>query len=149
MHKPLPQEKVLRIPELRKQGKTYKQIASELGISKKSAYWYSNPEFRKKRVELRRNTQLGTGGRTFRGLHKRPRPDNCELCGLDRTHQGRLFYHHWDDNNLSLGMWLCYRCHIFVGALDLGLTATMYKELKERILGEEGQPEVGPKSKEN
>lgn len=60
------------------------------------------------------------------GLNKRDYPENfkCELCNEifipSPKKKGRLFYHHWDDSNLSLGIWICFKCHGLAEAVDLG-----------------------------
>lgn len=53
----------------------------------------------------------------FIRVNRRPRPDGiCELCGRPTK---RLVYHHWDDNNLDMGIWLCHpMCHLFVEVVD-------------------------------
>ena len=45
--------------------------------------------------------------------NKRTRPvDNrCELCTKINKMLG---YHHWDDNNLLKGLWVCCRCHLSI-----------------------------------
>ncbi len=65
---------------------------------------------------------------TFYHLNKRPRPDLCELCNLQRK---RLSYHHWD-GNLNKGMWLCGQCHRFVTRVDKGQVEE-YKALRDGI----------------
>jgi len=42
--------------------------------------------------------------------NKRSYPDDsrCEYCG--KKHY-RLEYHHWDDSNISKGLWVCRWCH--------------------------------------
>jgi len=50
--------------------------------------------------------------------NKRPYPKNgkCELCPALRcgTKASSLVYHHWDDKDISKGMWICRRCHSIV-----------------------------------
>ena len=36
-----------------------------------------------------------------------PKENKCELCGLEK----QLGYHHWNDSQPSLGMWICHSCH--------------------------------------
>lgn len=74
----------------------------------------------------------------FIGLHKRVRPDYCELCG-DRA---QLNYHHWDDNNKSKGVWVCgmnkNKCHHLVEAVDKldngSLLPNKYLSLRQEII---------------
>lgn len=43
-----------------------------------------------------------------------PKDRKCELCGAEGKNKRRidpLDYHHWDDKNISKGMWLCQKCH--------------------------------------
>lgn len=75
----------------------------------------------------------------FTGLHKRPKPDCCELCN-GKTH---LFYHHWDNNNKSKGIWVCQtnKCHNLAEAVDKldngNLLLGKYYELKQKIILED------------
>src|SRR3990172_8844945 len=63
-----------------------------------------------------RQTNLGSNGRSWTGLHKRPYPDGvCELCGKQVV---RMHYHHWDDDNPGLGLWLCPACHRDTEGMD-------------------------------
>jgi hypothetical protein len=56
------------------------------------------------------------GVKLFLKGNKRLRPlDNkCELCLSKRY----LVYHHWDDNDISKGIWCCYFCHSLVELID-------------------------------
>lgn len=60
---------------------------------------------------------LGTIGRYYHRLHKRPYPldGKCELCGIKLT---KWDYHHWDDSNPSLGLWVCCGCDFLAEGLD-------------------------------
>ena len=60
---------------------------------------------------------------------KRARPDNCEIC---KRAADRLVYHHWDNNNILLGMWLCNPCHIMAEGVEKG-RAEVYLMLKGQI----------------
>lgn len=73
----------------------------------------------KKHREVCRRTTLTTGTRTIYGLHKRPYPNFCEICGVERVI--RLHYHHWDDINPSRGIWICAYCHRLVEFFEKGL----------------------------
>ena len=81
-------------------------------------------ESKLERQQIRYNGLNGKVHTTVNGVHgkfkvrKRPKPDNCELC--DST--SKLQWHHWDDNDLSLGLWLCYRCHFFAEGIESGLS---------------------------
>lgn len=91
--------------------------------------------YREHMDEMRRTrlgVQIGTRHRTVYGLNKRARPDKCELC-----HKARklLFYHHWDDSNYSMGIWLCVNCHFFAERVESG-QVEQYQGLKERIESE-------------
>lgn len=80
------------------------------------------------RASVRRHThwvrqnylgQVVDGKKVYiRVVGKRAHPGTCEVCGrADR----RLAYHHWDDANYSLGLWLCGACHNIAEAVDDGL----------------------------
>ncbi len=80
------------------------------------------------RVAKRRQTSLMTKNGTIKGLNKAPYPDDgCEMC---KKIDQRLAYHHWNDNNPSMGMWLCGQCHWFVEGIEKGLQLQRYLDLK-------------------
>ncbi len=63
--------------------------------------------------------------------NKRPRTENCELCG--RVNK-ILVYHHWDDKNPRFGMWLCGVCHKVVEIFECRPNIIEeYVQLKKRI----------------
>ncbi len=77
---------------------------------------------------------LHTNGRNIRILKRNyPEDDCCELCGI-RTSRC-LRYHHWDDTDLGIGMWICSKCHNFAHGIEDGYLAR-YIELKKRIENE-------------
>lgn len=79
---------------------------------------------------------LTTGGRRYFGLHKRsfPLDNKCELCGEELIRYG---YHHWDDNNPNLGIWVCHFCDFFIEGLDeIGrnpFKVAIYHRLKDEM----------------
>ena len=78
----------------------------------------NNPEKHNESVRnWRRQHSLWVDGKHVR-VNKRPRPDTCEVCGIKVN---RLDYHHWDDNHLWLGLWLCLSCHKMAERIDDGL----------------------------
>lgn len=86
--------------------------------------------------ECMSRTRIHTNGLHYcNGLYKRPNPGYCELCGF-RTH---LFYHHWDDNNKSRGIWVCQtnKCHNLAEAVDMldngSLLPNKYTNLKQEL----------------
>lgn len=64
--------------------------------------------------EYERKNILSTNGKKIR-VKKRPRTENCEVCGRSFR---RLGYHHWDDMNMSKGIWLCSFCHLLAEIVD-------------------------------
>jgi hypothetical protein len=61
-------------------------------------------------------------------VQKRPRPDHCEICNKEVSH---LAWHHWNDNDLDLGLWVCpYPCHGFAEGIDAGLKVKDYLKSK-------------------
>lgn len=55
------------------------------------------------------------------GLNKRPYPHHCELCRKGDVIDGkpiRLHYHHWNPKLPSMGIWLCFHCHIFAELME-------------------------------
>jgi hypothetical protein len=68
--------------------------------------------------------------------NKRPRLENCELCGWVRN---ILVYHHWDDKNPHFGMWLCGVCHKVVEIFECKTNIIEeYIQLKKQIEEEIG-----------
>jgi len=66
------------------------------------------------------------------GWHKvygrRPKPSNCELCQREVP---RLGWHHWDDDHLEFGMWLCWGCHKRANIMESGFVER-YFQLKSK-----------------
>ncbi len=60
---------------------------------------------------------LGTGGKQYYRLHKRPFPldGRCEVCSIEFS---KSDYHHWDDSNPSLGICVCGACDFLVEGLN-------------------------------
>lgn len=54
--------------------------------------------------------------------NKRPHPlDNkCEICEeiTFGTYKSHLQYHHWNDSDISKGIWCCDKCHKLLGAIE-------------------------------
>lgn len=85
-------------------------------------------------TESRRRTTLETTSGKFSGLTKRPYPLNqcCELCNRKTSH---LVYHHWDDLNLSMGIWICNYCHCFCERCDSGFYKK-YIKMKDDVFAQ-------------
>jgi len=60
---------------------------------------------------------------------KRARPDTCALWSKAVA---RLDYHHWDNEQQHIGLWLCISCHIFAGRVDNDMV-NKYLDLKGSI----------------
>jgi len=91
-------------------------------------------EHKEERRNYYRRTHLSSGNnKCFSGLNKRPYPEDncCEVC--DKFFPKNLKYHHWDDNNPSIGIWVCGQCHNFVELVDKNLVEK-YLKLKNEIL---------------
>jgi len=73
---------------------------------------------------------LKVDGKRIYGLNKRPYPEGCEMCN-----RGGLFlsYHHWEDHNPNMGLWLCNPCHFMAEAVDKGYH-NIYLRLKGEIV---------------
>ena len=128
-----------RILELRAQGKFYREIQEELGVSSRVVRRLLSPESYKKwssyrslRRKKENSTKVHTTINGVRARYlvegRRLKPEKCEKCGKKRKRMG---WHHWDDNDLRKGMWLCWPCHIFAERVDYG-EAKKYLELKEK-----------------
>lgn len=98
-----------------------------------------NPERLRIYQLKRRDTTLGTilnGERVRVKVNKRPWPGHCELCGRDKSEgykEVRLGYHHWDDSDMSKGLWLCATCHIFAEIFDNSDMVSSYMKLKRMV----------------
>lgn len=79
--------------------------------------------------EYYRRTTLCLGdGNIIRGLNKRLYPEGniCELCNKEARCLG---YHHWDDNEPSIGIYVCTTCHRVAESIenrDFPLVADKY-----------------------
>lgn len=64
-------------------------------------------------------SRLGTIGKHYNGLHKRPFPldGRCELCGIELNPM-RYDSHHFDDGNINLTISLCDACDFLAEGLD-------------------------------
>lgn len=85
-----------------------------------------------------RKHRVGTGRRFIYGTKRDyPEEGKCELCNKSKF----LVYHHYDDNNLMKGIWLCTKCHRFVESYEKGYFRYLskYLTLKTRILEEAHQ----------
>ncbi len=64
----------------------------------------------------------------------RPTDNKCELC---KTQHKYLGYHHWDDSDISKGIWCCWFCHGLVELIDRGFKilhlVKSYLNFKEKI----------------
>jgi hypothetical protein len=89
-----------------------------------------NPEYMKNyylihKKELRdyiRNNMLGSskfnnGKRIKCNKRSYPLDNKCELCGEITN---RLIYHHWNNEHLEFGLWLCstWKCHWLAENID-------------------------------
>lgn len=88
---------------------------------------------KEQRLEWHRNHILDSSklnnGKKWIKCNKRNYPlDNaCQLCGKTNT---KLFYHHWDNEHLEFGIWICNKCHWITEGLDL----PNYEQLKNKYL---------------
>ena len=44
-----------------------------------------------------------------------------------------IVYHHWDNDNLLKGIWVCNKCHMVANALEYPKLIVKVKELKNKI----------------
>jgi len=149
--KRISEEVIAQIKDLKSQGMTRNEIAQAVNVSKTTVRRYLRPEvlalIRSRRIHSRVRTTIN-GITGFYRVQKRPRPENCEICGA-YCPSGKKFlhWHHWDDYHLELGMWLCTWCHIFGNGVENG-RYEKYLELKEKVyelagpLGPDKEPEL-------
>ena len=128
-------ETVEQISKLRNEGKTHREIGQILHVSKNTVGRYLNPERRRRATAHRRENWARVtidGESKWVHIKKRPYPEYCELCGRRKK---RYDWHHWDDNHLECGLWLCKTCHKFAEILEQGLLEK-YLSLKDGIAGD-------------
>lgn len=163
MFKKLSGETINSIKILRARGVTIQRISEVLEVGRSSVMRYSTPGFYEnksnKRRQRRRDSQVFTtiDGKTssYKIIGKRPRPEACEICNKVPK---LLQWHHWDDSDLSKGVWACRYCHSFMEAIESGLNEEhvkkyiKFKEMIENVqdsnslqLGKEAQ-EISPTS---
>lgn len=136
---------VATILALRRQGLTVKEVAAHLEVCYQTIYLYLNNQGRLRQYETTRRWQEEhpQGARDYRrqhsaftkdrkmvyGITRRPRPETCELC---RRNSRRLHYHHWNDEEIEVGLWLCTACHRLAEVVDKGAIEDVdkYLELK-------------------
>jgi hypothetical protein len=88
--------------------------------------------YRQKRLiyqrDWHRKNILFTNGKGYR-VKKRSYPGICEMCEYNGS---RLHYHHWDDNDMRKGIWVCPFCHTMIERYEQGFFGK-YLSLKEKI----------------
>lgn len=102
-------------------------------IERSTRYWIENKDkVNERNRKHARKTTLNTNGKIHRGLQKRDYTDVCEVCGSNAK---LLQYHHWDDNNLNIGIWVCVQCHKLVEFVenDTILLVDKYLKLKTEL----------------
>lgn len=62
---------------------------------------------------------------------RRPKSNECELCHKRPMKRNGLGWHHWDDNHLEYGLWLCTTCHVVGNEMEKGITTEKYLKLRE------------------
>lgn len=79
------------------------RIRNKKSIKKSNRKWHQ------------KNT-VTTGPRTIKGKkRKRPKDGICELCDKKCDKEKKILgYHHWDDDDMLKGIWLCYKCHMLI-----------------------------------
>ena len=139
----LSSEVIDQIHSLRALGHTLKYIASKLGISGNAVCRYLSPEVMIKQTERQRErrshrvyTTINGKTRWYKVEGRRPKPESCELCPRENL---TLNWHHWDDEDLSLGMWLCWGCHRRATIIE-GDFVEKYLKLKSKLCKEVSTP---------
>lgn len=149
--RPLTDEEKLLIRDEVERGATLQQIAEIFGID-----WTTIDEFwdhNHRKIKLPRPRTFGVLSRSIHihqqrkfkivtnrngklvyldAPYKRNKPDKCELCGRLTESLG---YHHWNDETPSIGLWLCYPCHIFAEIVEKGKVSA-YLMAKEKATRE-------------
>ncbi len=121
--------KIKRLQEFHKkkkgtQGRSYRCKSCRC-LTSKEHYWRN----RDKILYRTRHTLLNVKGKKVK-VKKRQRPNGCELCGKENY---LLNYHHWNDDKLYLGMWVCTSCHVVIHGFESKITKKQYLDLKDKI----------------
>ncbi len=48
----------------------------------------------------------------------------CEICHI----QKKLVYHHWDDLDISKGVWICVRCHMTIHYVQINQIENIFAD---------------------
>ena len=84
--------------------------------------------------DYHRKHKLDTTSGLITHLNKRPHTLICELCNAEVKH---TVYHHWDDSNPELGIWICTLCHFTVERIEkIPHIKRLYINLKKKLTGE-------------
>ncbi len=128
---PTEREKML-ICNMVDEGATLQQIADKLGIAVPASPSRDRAAYMRQWFK----TKVGTSrnGKTvyLNAPYKRSKPDKCELCNRTTKYLG---YHHWNDSNPSVGLWLCAHCHIFAEHVENSMIH-VYQVAKRRAVKE-------------
>jgi len=131
-------ETIDQIFKLRSEGKSHREISQVLHVGRGAIGRYLNPERAVRATARRRENWTRTtinGKSKWFHVRKRPYPDSCELCGKKKK---RYDWHHWDDEHLELGLWLCISCHKFAEGVEQDLLErylNLKQILRERLMG--------------
>ncbi len=115
---------------MREYRKNHPEYCETVRVHSRKAVKNRSDEDREKRRDYIAKNYVSTivdGKHVFlKTPYKRPKPvlSECELCG--RIFQ-TLGYHHWDDDNPSIGLWLCFSCHMFAERVDYGEIEYYYR----------------------
>lgn len=127
----------VEMSRLRKEGQSYRAIATELGLNETAVIRYLSPYSKRRQKDRRFNEiRITHNGKYIRvRAVKRPYPEGrrCEICNIPGDPS--LHWHHWDDGMPSKGIWVCFRCHMFCEGIEKGLTVEhlkRYLEIRER-----------------
>ena len=129
-----------QVRELKGLGYLNRQIATKLNMGAKAVGKVLNPETREKARDKRRQMKALHVHTTINGVNKqyrvdgrRPKPEACELCGKlcnEETSRNGLGWHHWDNDHLEWGLWLCTICHMMANEIEKG-KVKKYLELRK------------------
>lgn len=115
---------------MREYRKSHPEYCERVRAHSRKAVKNRSDEDREKRRDYIARNYVGTiinGKHVFlKTPYKRPKPAllECELCGRVPKVLG---YHHWDDGDPSVGLWLCFSCHMFVERLEYGEIELYYR----------------------
>lgn len=128
--------------ECLKRGKQWRSEHKEEERVKRHKRYLENIDKSKEYSKMykRQHSLPDKNGNIVSGVNKRMYPEDglCELCHGKNKKCKRLLYHHWDDNHMEQGIWMCGFCHGIAESIDsmnnIQPVINTYITIKENII---------------